>query len=202
MKIHPALRVPSETWLDPQCWHKAHMAEQTATRWIIIHIITSQWAFVPSSWWDAGSLFLIKRLPEFQRATKCFSTHAKGCFISSSSVGGDVHQASMSRSTEMCEHTWPVSDYQKWRKQVYFRTNTHMHINTLSPSCYYSPALTSSPFISSSPPPVTSLVQLLGTTSPPRVWDQSSGKWLLPREPTLESHHPLKGHDGLWQPQC
>lgn len=43
--------------------------------------------------------------------------------------------------------------------------------------------LTSSPFISFSPPPVTSLAQLLGPTGPPRVWGQWSGKWLLLESP-------------------
>lgn len=59
------------------------------------------------------------------------------------------------------------------------------------------PLLTFSPFISFSPPPVTSPAQLLGPTSPPSCVGPVEWKMAAAREPTFESHHPLKGHDGL-----
>lgn len=72
-----------------------------------------------------------------------------------------------------------------------------MHIDALpilllAPSSYIQPIhlLLPTPSDQSSP-------AARGYQSPSCVWGQSSGKWLLPREPTLESHHPLKGHDGL-----
>lgn len=47
------------------------------------------------------------------------------------------------------------------------------------------------------PPPVTSPAQLLGPTSPPSCVGPVEWKMAAEREPTLESHHPLKGPDGL-----
>lgn len=198
---------PDWTW---KCWHKAHMAEQTDTGWIIIHIITSQRAFVPASWWDIGSLFLIK---EYERLARFFAEQQKMFQLKMSLCLNASERRSMSgvwwsaqNNKQVKTNTPGLRDQRCFGEySVHFRTKhwTHllMHI-TLSFLLSPLPPCTSIPFISFSPPPVTSLAQLLGATSPPRVWGQSSGKWLLPREPTLESHHPLKGHDGLWQSQC